>query len=127
MDNNRLTQQKDLLESVLEVLNILKLRRPDLNTSTIPQLTAVQALLTKNNLSNDDLEQINKVIGYLCHFKCLYDFCPLEFLEGETDQERWQRWGQILDRMKHRANLLCSGIMKRTGKSPFIRKLTMKD
>ena len=84
MDNNRLTQQKDLLESVLEVLNILKLRRPDLNTSTIPQLTAVQALLTKDNLSNDDLEQIDKVIRYLCHFKCLYDFCPLELLDRET-------------------------------------------
>ena len=110
MENNKRIQQDNLLESVLEVLNILKLRRPDLNTSMIPQLTAVQALLTKNNLSNDDLEQINKVIGYLCHFKCLYDFCPLEFLEGETDQARWQRWGQILDRMKNRAKLLCSSI-----------------
>mgnify|MGYP006870941330 FL=1 len=113
MDNNRLTQQKDLLESVLEVLNILKLRRPDLNTSTIPQLTAVQALLTKDNLSNDDLEQIDKVIRYLCHFKCLYDFCPLELLDGETEQECWGRWYQILDRMRNRADLLCNGTKKK--------------
>jgi len=66
--------------------------------------------LSKDNLSNDDLDQIDKAIGYLCHFKCLYDFCPLKPLEGETEQERWQRWGQILDRMKNRGNLLCSSI-----------------
>lgn len=110
MENNRLIQQDNLLESVLEVSNILKQRRPDLNTSTIPQLAEVQALLTKDYLSSHDLEWIDKAIGYLCHFKCLYDFCPLELLEGETDQERWQRWEQILNRMKNRANLLCSSI-----------------
>ena len=113
LENNRLVQQDNLLESVLEVSNILKQHRPDLNTSMIPQLTTVQVLLTKDNLSNDDLEQIDKVIGYLCHFKCLYDFCPLELLNGETEQECWGRWYQILDRMKNRANLLCSSNKKR--------------
>ena len=107
MENYRLIQQNSLLESVLEVSNILKQRRPDLDIS-INQLAEVQALLNKDSLSSDDLEWIDKAIGYLCHFKCLYDFCPLELLEGETDQERWQRWGQILDRMKNRASLLCS-------------------
>ena len=107
MENYRLIQQNNLLESVLEVSNILKQRRPDLDIS-INQLAEVQALLNKDSLSSDDLEWIDKAIGYLCHFKCLYDFCPLELLEGETDQERWQRWGQILDRMKNRASLLCS-------------------
>ena len=114
MENNRLIQQDSLLESVLEVSDILKQRRPDLNTSTILQLAEVQALLTKDNLSTDDLERIDKMIGYLCHFKCLYDFCPLELLEGETEQERWQRWGQILDRMRNHANLLCSSIKGET-------------
>ena len=107
MENNRLIQQNNLSESVLEVLSILKKRRPDLNIN-ITQLTEVQVLLSKDNLSSDDLDRIDKMIGYLCHFKCLYDFCPLEPLEGETEQERWQRWGQILDKMKNRANLLCS-------------------
>jgi len=102
-------QQEKLLESVIKVSNILKQQRPDLNTSTIPILIDTQALLSKDNLSDYDLECIDKAIGYLCHFKCLYDFCPLELLDGETDQERWQRWGQILDRMRNRANLLCSG------------------
>ena len=109
LENYRLTQQDNLLESVLEVSNILKQRRPDLDIS-INQLAEVQALLNKDSLSSDDLEWIDKAIGYLCHFKCLYDFCPLELLEGETDQERWQRWGQILDRMKNRSSLLCSSI-----------------
>ena len=109
MENYRLIQQNNLLESVLEVSNILKQRRPDLNIS-ITQLAEIQALLNKDNLSSDDLEWIDKAIGYLCHFKSLYDFCPLDLLEGETDQERWQRWGQILDRMKNRASLLCSSI-----------------
>ena len=113
MENNRLVQQDNLLESVLEVSSILKQRRPDLNTSMISQLTAVQALLTKDNLSNDDLEQIDKVIRYLCHFKCLYDFCPLELLDGETEQECWGRWYQILDRMRNRADLLCNGTKKK--------------
>ena len=112
MENYRLIQQNSLLESVLEVSNILKQRRPDLDIS-INQLAEVQALLNKDSLSSDDLEWIDKAIGYLCHFKCLYDFCPLELLEGETDQERWQRWGQILDRMKNRASLLCSSIKGR--------------
>ena len=107
MGNNRLIQQDNLLESVSEVSNILKQRCPDMNVS-ITQLEAVQALLTKDSLSGDDVDWIDKAIGYLCHFKCLYDFCPLELLEGETEQERWQRWGQILDRMKNRASLLCS-------------------
>ena len=107
LEDNRRIQQDNLLESVLEVLNILKKRRPDLNIN-IAQLTEVQALLSKDNLSSDDLARIDKMIGYLCHFKCLYDICLLEPLEGETEQECWQRWGQILDRMKSRANLLCS-------------------
>ncbi len=113
LKNNKHIQQENLLESVLEVSNILKQRRPDLNTSTIPILTDVQTLLGKSSLSDDDLEWIDKAIGYLCHFKCLYDFCPLELLDGETDQERWQRWGQILDRMRNRAILLCSSIKKK--------------
>ncbi len=113
MENNRIIQQGNLLESVLEVSNILKQRHPDLNTSTIPILTDVQTLLSKSSLSDDDLEWIDKAIGYLCHFKCLYDFCPLELLDEETDQERWQRWGQILDQMRNRANLLCNSAKKR--------------
>ncbi len=97
MNNNKYVQQENLLESVVTVSNILKQRRPDLNTSAIPILLDAQVLLSKGDLSDDDLEWIDKAIGYLCHFKCLYDFCPLEFLDGETNQERWQRWGQILD------------------------------
>jgi len=94
LESSRLVQQENLLESVLEVSNILKERRPDLNTSTIPILTDAEALLTKGALSNEDLEWLEKAVGYLCHFKCLYDFCPLEPLDGETDQARWQRWGK---------------------------------
>ncbi len=112
MNHNKYVQQEKLLESVVTVSNILRQRRPDLNTSTIPILMDAQALLSKGDLSDDDLEQIDQAIGYLCHSKCLYDFCPLEFLDGETDQERWQRWGQILDRMRNQAALLC-GDMKR--------------
>jgi len=118
LENNRLIQRDNLLESVLEVSNILKQRRPDLNTS-IFQLAEIQTLLTKDNLLSDDLERIAKMIGYLCHFKCLYDFCPLELLEGETEQERWQRWGQILDRMRSRANLLCGNMKGKTHCDPL--------
>ncbi len=113
MNNNKYVQQENLLESVVTVSNILKQRRPDLNISTIPILMDAQVLLSKGDLSDDDLEWIDKAIGYLCHFKCLYDFCPLEFLDGETDQERWQRWGQILDRMRTQAALLCSSIKRK--------------
>ncbi len=113
MNNNKYAQQENLLESVVTVSNILKQRRPDLSTSTIPILMDAQVLLSKGDLSDEDLERIDKAIGYLCHFKCLYDFCPLEFLDGETDQERWQRWGQILDRMRNQAALLCSGIKRK--------------
>ncbi len=113
MNNNKCVQQEKLLESVVTVSNILKQRRPDLNTSTIPILMDAQVLLSKGDLSDDDLEWIDKAIGYLCHFKCLYDFCPLEFLDGETDQERWQRWGQILDRMRNQAALLCSSVKRK--------------
>lgn len=113
MENDRFIQQHDLLASVLEVFEILKQRRPDLDTSIIPRLAEIQALLFKDNLLSDDLDWIYNEIGYLCHFKCLYDFCPLELLEGEKDQERWQRWGEILDRMKNRANLLCGNSRKK--------------
>ncbi len=109
MKRNQIIQQESLLESVLEVSNILKQRRPDLNTS-ITILTDAQTLLSKGSLSDDDLEWIDNAIGYLCHFKCLYDFCPLDLLDEETDQERWQRWGQILDQMRNRANLLCNSV-----------------
>jgi len=61
LENNRLIQQDHLLESVLEVSNILKQRRPDLDT-TISQLAEVQALLTKDHLSSDDLERIDNMI-----------------------------------------------------------------
>lgn len=104
---NRQSIQKDLSESVSEVLDILRRQRPDLHTSIFSQLAEMQELLTRDPLSDDNLKWIHKTIGYLCHFKCLYDFCPLELSEGETDQERWQRWGQILDRMKIRSELLC--------------------
>ncbi len=113
MNNNKYVQQENLLESVVTVSNILKQRRPDLNASTIPILMDAQVLLSKGDLSDEDLERIDKAIGYLCHFKCLYDFCPLEFLDGETDQERWQRWGQILDRMRNQAALLCGGMKRK--------------
>lgn len=106
LGNVRLVRQKELLESVLEVSDILKQRRPDLNGSTLPLLAEVQSLLVKDGLSGGDLERIEKIVGYLCHFKCLYDFCPLEPLDGEPDQARWQRWGQILDTMRRRADLL---------------------
>lgn len=108
MEGNRLIQQKNLLESVLEVSTILKARRPDLKTSTIPILTEAEVRLTKDALSEEDLHWIEKAVGYLCHFKCLYDFCPLEPLDGESEQARWQRWGQILDRMRERSDLLCN-------------------
>ena len=111
MKNNRLIQQENLLESVIEVSNILKQRRPDL-TGMISILTDAQILLAKDDLSYHDMEWIDKkIVGYLCHFKCLYDFCPLESSDGETDQERWQRWKQILDRMGTRASLLCNRII----------------
>ena len=111
MINNRLIQQNNLLDSVLKVSNILKQRRPDLNTSIIPMLDKCQALLTKDNLSSNDLKWLDDVIcGHLCHFKCLYDFCPLKPLDGESEQERWQRWGQILDQMKKQTSLICSSI-----------------
>lgn len=116
MESNRLIQQHDLLESVLEVSDILKQRRPDLNTSTILKLEKIQSLLGRDILSSDDLDWIHNEMGYLCHFKCLYDFCPLELLEKEKDQERWQRWGEILDRMQNRANLLCGNRKKNRNK-----------
>lgn len=109
MGNSRLIQRDNLLESVSEVSNILKKRRPDMDVN-ITLLEEVEALLTKGNLTSGDLERIDKTIGYLCHFKCLYDFCPLELLEGETEQARWQRWGQIIDQMENRSHLLCSSI-----------------
>ncbi len=104
------------MESVLEVTDILERRRPDLKTSTIPMLTDARARLTQDELSEEDLEWLDQAIGYLCHFKCLYDFCPLERLDGESDQERWQRWGRILDRMRDRAALLCGGVPGKNGK-----------
>ena len=112
MDNNRLTQQKDLLKTVLEVSSILKQQRPDLDI-IIRQLAEVQTVLTKDDLSSDDLKWIYEAIGYFRHFKCLYDFCPLELLDGETEQECWGRWYQILDRMRNRADLLCNGTKKK--------------
>ena len=70
-------------------------------------------VLIKDDLSSDDLKWIYEAIGYFCHFKCLYDFCPLELLDGETEQEFWGRWYQILDRMEKRADLLCNGTKKK--------------
>ena len=100
------------MESVLEVSAILKQKRPDLNTSLTILLKA-ETLLTKENLSDDDLIWIDEeIVQYLCHFKCLYDFCPLEQLNGETDQARWQRWGQIVDRMRIRAISICKNTKK---------------
>ena len=58
MENDRFIQQHDLLASVLEVSEILKQRRPDLDTSTIPRLAEIQALLLKDNLLSDDLDWI---------------------------------------------------------------------
>lgn len=109
MKNSRLIQQDNLLKSVMEVSNILKQRRPDLDI-TILQLAEVQTVLSKNNLSSDDLKWIDKEIRCLCHPKYLYDFCPLKLLEDEEDDKRLQRWKQILDRMSNQANLLCSSI-----------------
>lgn len=83
MKNSRLIQQDNLLKSVMEVSNILKQRRPDLDI-TILQLAEVQTVLN--------------------------DFCPLKLLEDEEDDKRLQRWKQILDRMSNQANLLCSSI-----------------
>ena len=55
LDNNRLTQQKDLLKTVLEVSSILKQQRRDLDI-IIRQLAEVQTVLTKDDLSSDDLK-----------------------------------------------------------------------
>lgn len=55
MDNNRLTQQKDLLKTVLEVSSILKQQRRDLDI-IIRQLAEVQTVLAKDDLSSDDLK-----------------------------------------------------------------------
>lgn len=112
MDNTRHLQQANLLESVLEVSNILKQRRPDLIVN-LTILSKAEALLRKENLTDADFTWIDEeIVNYLCHFKCLYDFCPLEQLDGETDQARWQRWGQIVDRMRIRAILLCKNTKK---------------
>ena len=115
MDNRKPIQQDDLLKSVLEVSDILKQQRPDLKM-TISQLAEVQAVLLKSTLSTADLEWIDKTIRYLCHFKCLYDFCPLERLDWETEQECWQRWGNLLDRMRNHSNLLRSNIEDKNGR-----------
>ena len=61
MDNNRLTQQKDLLKTVLEVSSILKQQRPDLDI-IIRQLAEVQTVLTKDDLSSDKLKWIYEAI-----------------------------------------------------------------
>lgn len=100
--------QRELLERVLEVSGILRERRPDLVGSIIRNLDETAARLWQGELSKEDVDWIDRmVIGYLCHFKCLYDFCPLERLEGETEQAQWQRWGAILDRMREQAMRLC--------------------
>ena len=100
--------QRELLERVLEVSGILRERRPDLVGSIIRNLDETAARLRQGELSKEDVDWIDRmVIGYLCHFKCLYDFCPLERLEGETEQAQWQRWGAILDRMREQAMRLC--------------------
>ena len=101
-------QQQELLESVLEILAILQEQRPDLQNNLIAILLNAERLLQKDSLSEADLMWIDKeIIHYLCHPKCLYDFCPLVQLAGETDQMRWQRWGRIVDQMLKRAALLC--------------------
>lgn len=121
MESNRVMHQKDLLESVLEVLTILKERRPDLE-NLITILTNAEVLLRKDNLSDTDLAWIDeKIIHYVCHPKCLYDFCPLVQLEGETGQMRWQRWGQIVDQMLKRAVLLCKRIEKKKRNAPTLK------
>ena len=100
--------QRELLERVLEVSGILRERRPDLLGSIIRNLDEVAARLRQGELSEEDVDWIDRmVIQYLCHFKCLYDFCPLERLAGETEQAQWQRWGVILDRMREQAMRLC--------------------
>jgi hypothetical protein len=100
--------QRELLERVLEVSGILRERRPDLVGSIIRNLDETAARLRQGELSKEDVDWIDRmVIQYLCHFKCLYDFCPLERLEGETEQAQWQRWGAILDRMREQAMRLC--------------------
>ena len=100
--------KRELLERVLEVSGILRERRPDLLGSIIRNLDEVAAWLRQGDLSEEDVDWIDRmVIQYLCHFKCLYDFCPLERLAGETEQAQWQRWGAILDRMREQAMRLC--------------------
>lgn len=100
--------QRELLERVLEVSGILRERRPDLLDSIIRNLDETAARLRQEALSEEDVDWIDGVvIQYLCHFKCLYDFCPLERLAGETEQAQWQRWGAILDRMREQAMRLC--------------------
>lgn len=100
--------QRELLERVLEVSGILRERRPDLLGSIIRNLDEVAARLRQGELSEEDVDWIDRmVIQYLCHFKCLYDFCPLGRLAGETEQAQWQRWGVILDRMREQAMRLC--------------------
>ena len=111
--------QRELLERVLEVSDILRERRPDLD-SIIEILDQAEIRLCGDHLSEKDAAWIDKmVLQYLCHFKCLYDFCPLERLDGETEQERWQRWGEILDRMRAQAIQLChAGRRPKRGRRP---------
>lgn len=100
--------QRALLERVREVSGILRERRPDLIGSIIRTLDETAARLQKAQLSEEDLDWIDsQVLQYLCHPKCLYDFCPLPRLDGETEQAQWQRWGAIVDRMREQAARLC--------------------
>lgn len=113
MEHNKRIRQENLLESVLEVTSILKQGRPDLS-AVLAILFRAETLLKKESLTDDDLAWIDEnIVRYLCHVKCLYDLCPLERLNGETDRARWQRWGEIVDQIKNRAVLLCKSAKKR--------------
>ena len=118
MEHNKRIRQENLLESVLEVTSILKQGRPDLS-AVLAILFRAETLLKKESLTDDDLTWIDEnIVHYLCHFKCLYDFCPLERLNEESDQACWQRWGEIVDQMRNRAVLLCKSTKKQGKHSP---------
>lgn len=75
------------MDSVIEISDILKRRRSNLGKTAIRTLSEAETLLKKDSLSDDDLAWLEEnILTYLCHPKCLYDFCPLERLDGETDQ-----------------------------------------
>lgn len=62
MEKDKRVRRESLLESVIEVSDILRERRPDLETSLLRTLSEVEAILRKNILSDDDLSWLKRDI-----------------------------------------------------------------